>query len=143
MSGDRRQRQAMVFGNMGNDCATGVSFTRNPSTGKQNSTEYLTNAKGRRGRGCTPPRSRNWKEMPRVFRAAPITSRLERLPHIRILVLQQDKLYMPDRTGKRTTQAAIKIAVDMSRKNVSKESDHAHRTAATGPAAASVIDPKS
>ena len=40
--------QAMVFGNMGNDCATGVAFTRNPSTGKKRnlSVEYLINAQG-------------------------------------------------------------------------------------------------
>jgi pyruvate,orthophosphate dikinase len=61
--------QSMVFGNMGNDCGTGVAFTRNPSTGeKALYGEYLTNAQGETRRRTAPPTDPKLKdEMPAVF----------------------------------------------------------------------------
>lgn len=114
--------QAMVFGNMGDDCATGVGFTRNPSTGeKAFYGEYLTNAQGEdvvAGVRTPKPIVELEHEMPAVFKQLKeITNKLEQ--HYRDVqdfefTIEQDKLYMlQTRTGKRTAQAAVKIAVDM------------------------------
>ena len=123
--------QAMVFGNLGNDSATGVGFTRNPSTGKKEFYgEYLTNAQGEdvvAGIRTPKPIIQLSKEMPRVFRELKsITDNLEK--HYRDIqdfefTIEQGKLYMlQTRTGKRTAQAAVKIAVDMvGEKMITKE----------------------
>ncbi|MDX1815921.1 MAG: putative PEP-binding protein, partial [Thermodesulfobacteriota bacterium] len=123
--------QAMVFGNMGNDCATGVGFTRNPATGgKEFYGEYLVNAQGEDvvAGTRTPLRIGDMKkEMPRVFQQLErITSRLEK--HYKDLqdfefTVENGKLYMlQTRPGKRTAAAAVKIAVDMVKeKLISKE----------------------
>jgi len=114
--------QAMVFGNMGDTSATGVGFTRNPSTGaKEFYGEYLTNAQGEdvvAGTRTPHPIADLDKEMPAVYRQLrEITSRLER--HYRDIqdfefTVQDGTLYMlQTRTGKRTAHAAVKIAVDM------------------------------
>ena len=114
--------QAMVFGNMGNDCATGVGFTRNPATGEKIFYgEYLTNAQGEDVvAGIRTPHeiADLEKEMPEVYRQLKeITSRLEK--HYKDVqdfefTIEKGKLYMlQTRNGKRTAQAAIKIAVDM------------------------------
>ncbi len=114
--------QAMVFGNMGETSATGVGFTRNPSTGaKEFYGEYLTNAQGEdvvAGIRTPHPIADLEKEMPEVYRQLrDITNRLER--HYRDVqdfefTVQEGKLFMlQTRTGKRTAQAAVKIAVDM------------------------------
>ncbi len=114
--------QAMVFGNMGDDCATGVGFTRNPSTGDNKFYgEYLTNAQGEdvvAGIRTPKPISELEHEMPEVYKKLrSITSKLER--HYKDMqdfefTVQQDKLYLlQTRTGKRTAPAAVKIAVDM------------------------------
>ncbi len=114
--------QAMVFGNMGETSATGVGFTRNPSTGaKEFYGEYLTNAQGEdvvAGIRTPHPIADLEKEMPSVYRQLrEITDRLEK--HYRDVqdfefTIQEGKLYMlQTRTGKRTAQAAVKIAVDM------------------------------
>jgi pyruvate,orthophosphate dikinase len=114
--------QAMVFGNMGDDCATGVGFTRNPSTGeKVFYGEYLTNAQGEdvvAGIRTPRPIADLEKEMPAVFKQLKeITSRLEK--HYRDVqdfefTIEKGKLYMlQTRNGKRTAHAAVKIAVDM------------------------------
>lgn len=114
--------QAMVFGNMGETSATGVGFTRDPSTGKKEFYgEYLTNAQGEDVvAGIRTPRhiSNLAKEMPKVYKELKdITARLEK--HYRDVqdfefTIQEGKLYMlQTRTGKRTTAAAVKIAVDM------------------------------
>jgi pyruvate,orthophosphate dikinase len=114
--------QAMVFGNMGNDCATGVGFTRNPATGaKEFYGEYLVNAQGEDVvagiRTPRPIRDLN-KEMPRVFhQLEKITAKLER--HFQDVqdfefTVEGGRLYMlQTRSGKRTANAAMKIAVDM------------------------------
>jgi pyruvate, orthophosphate dikinase len=126
--------QAMVFGNMGEDCATGVAFTRDPSTGVNTFYgEYLVNAQGedvvagirtpqhltiegKTANGSTLPAME--EVMPEVFKQLDgVRHRLE--SHYRDMqdiefTVQQGKLYMlQTRTGKRTAAAALKIAVDM------------------------------
>jgi len=114
--------QAMVFGNMGDDCATGVGFTRNPATGaKEFYGEYLINAQGEDVVAGirTPHRITDMKkEMPRVFdQLVRITTKLEK--HYKDVqdfefTVEGGKLYMlQTRNGKRTAAAAVKIAVDM------------------------------
>ncbi len=114
--------QAMVFGNMGNNSGTGVGFTRNPATGeKEFYGEYLLNAQGEDVVAGirTPQPSKDLKnDMPVVFdQLRKITSQLEK--HYRDVqdfefTVENGKLYMlQTRTGKRTVQAALKIAVDM------------------------------
>jgi len=114
--------QAMVFGNMGDDSATGVGFTRNPATGQKTFYgEYLTNAQGEdvvAGIRTPKPIEELKKEMPKVYRQLKkITSRLEK--HYRDVqdfefTIEKGKLYMlQTRSGKRTAFAAVKIAVDM------------------------------
>jgi len=114
--------QTMVFGNMGNDCATGVGFTRNPANGeKVFYGEYLTNAQGEdvvAGVRTPKPIADLQKEMPEVYKQLrDITDRLEK--HYRDVqdfefTIEKGKLYMlQTRTGKRTAHAAVKIAVDM------------------------------
>ena len=123
--------QAMVFGNMGETSATGVGFTRNPSTGENKFYgEYLDNAQGEdvvAGIRTPKPIYELGQEMPRVFKQLKsITSKLEK--HYRDVqdfefTIQEGKLYMlQTRTGKRTAHAAVKIAVDMVKeKLISKE----------------------
>ncbi len=119
--------QTMVFGNMGDNSATGVGFTRNPSTGqKEFYGEYLTNAQGEDVvAGIRTPRhiSNLAKEMSRVYKQLKdITTKLEK--HYRDVqdfefTIQDGKLYLlQTRTGKRTTAAAVKIAVDMVKENL-------------------------
>jgi pyruvate,orthophosphate dikinase len=123
--------QAMVFGNMGNTSATGVGFTRNPATGaKEFYGEYLTNAQGEdvvAGIRTPNPIVNLQKEMPKVYKQLrDITSKLEK--HYRDVqdfefTVQENVLFMlQTRTGKRTAQAAVTIAVDMVKeKLISKE----------------------
>jgi pyruvate,orthophosphate dikinase len=114
--------QAMVFGNMGGDCATGVGFTRNPATGaKEFYGEYLINAQGEDVvAGIRTPHhiTDMKKEMPKVFdQLVRITTKLEK--HYKDVqdfefTVEAGKLYMlQTRNGKRTAGAAVKIAVDM------------------------------
>jgi pyruvate,orthophosphate dikinase len=126
--------QAMVFGNMGEDCATGVAFTRNPSTGaKEFYGEYLVNAQGedvvagirtpqqvtiagKKANNSTLPAME--EVMPSVFKQLDqVREQLEThycdMQDIEFTV-QQGKLYMlQTRNGKRTAAAALKIAVDL------------------------------
>jgi len=114
--------QAMVFGNYGNDSGTGVCFSRNPSTGKNEFYgEYLSNAQGEdvvAGIRTPEKLSALEKKHPEVYRQlVEIKNKLE--SHFRDMqdiefTIQQGKLYiLQTRTGKRTGQAAVKIAVDM------------------------------
>jgi len=114
--------QTMVFGNMGNDCATGVAFTRNPSTGKKEIFgEYLINAQGEDVvAGTRTPKNllSMKKTMPKIFQQLKkIFNKLEKkykdMQDIEFTV-ENNKLWMlQTRSGKRTSRAAIKIAVDM------------------------------
>lgn len=124
--------QAMVFGNMGDDCATGVGFTRNPSTGENKFYgEYLTNAQGEdvvAGIRTPRPIGNLKKEMPAVYQQLrTITNRLEK--HCRDVqdfefTIEKGKLFMlQTRTGKRTAQAAVKIAVEMVKEKLIKKEE--------------------
>jgi pyruvate,orthophosphate dikinase len=114
--------QSMVFGNMGDDCATGVAFTRNPSTGEHAYYgEFLVNAQGEdvvAGIRTPQPLSEMPKVMPAVYKQ--LTDVFDKLEaHYRDMqdiefTIQNDKLWMlQTRSGKRTAAAAVKIAVDM------------------------------
>jgi len=114
--------QAMVFGNIGSDSGTGVGFTRNPATGKKEIYgEYLLNAQGEdvvAGIRTPHPFSKLKEEMPQVYQElVEVVQRLE--DHYKDVqdfefTIEKGKLYLlQTRTGKRTTQAAAKIACDM------------------------------
>ena len=114
--------QAMVFGNMGADCATGVAFTRNPSTGANEFYgEFLVNAQGEdvvAGTRTPRPLDEMKKAMPDVYNAlSDVRDTLE--SHYRDMqdiefTIQQNKLYMlQTRSGKRTGEAALRMAVEM------------------------------
>ena len=114
--------QSMVFGNMGEDCGTGVAFTRDPATGeKKFYGEYLMNAQGEDVvAGTRTPHKIDQlaKDMPEVYgELVKIYQRLEK--HYRDMqdiefTVQNKKLWMlQTRTGKRTGFAAFTIAVDL------------------------------
>lgn len=114
--------QTMVFGNMGDDCATGVSFTRNPATGENKFYgEYLTNAQGEdvvAGIRTPKPIAELEYEMPDLYKQyVDIAKKLE-LGYKDVqdmeFTIEKGKLYiLQTRNGKRTAAAAVKIAVDM------------------------------
>jgi len=114
--------QTMVFGNMGNDSGTGVAFSRDPSTGeKKFYGEFLMNAQGEDVVAGirTPETLEDMKrDMPEIYnQLSEIKDKLEQ--HYKDMqdmefTIEKGKLYMlQTRTGKRTAQAAVKIAVDM------------------------------
>ena len=126
--------QSMVFGNMGNDCATGVVFTRNPSDGSNNIYgEYLINAQGedvvagtrtpqyitKKARKDAKAKDKSMEEsMPEVF--AQLEKILKKLEtHYKDMqdvefTVEKNKLWiLQTRSGKRTSKSAVKIAVDM------------------------------
>ena len=114
--------QTMVFGNMGNDCATGVSFTRNPATGENKFYgDYLVNAQGEdvvAGIRTPKPISGLETDMPDIYKQyVNIAKQLERGYHDvqdMEFTVERGKLWiLQTRNGKRTAKAAIKIAVDM------------------------------
>jgi len=114
--------QVMAFGNLGNDCGTGVAFTRNPSTGEDKLYgEYLINAQGEdvvAGIRTPQPIAALEKEMPEIYKQFADTCKLLE-KHYRNMqdiefTIERNKLYiLQTRNGKRTAQAAIKIAVEM------------------------------
>ncbi len=136
--------QSMVFGNMGNDCATGVAFTRNPSTGEKSFYgEYLINAQGEDVvAGIRTPQNITKKArldansdamsmeetMPKVYQQlVKIYKKLEKhykdMQDIEFTV-ENNKLWMlQTRSGKRTAKAAIKIAVDMVKEKLIKKEE--------------------
>ena len=114
--------QMMAFGNMGDDCGTGVAFTRDPATGeKKLMGEFLTNAQGEdvvAGVRTPMPISEMAKVLPEVYaQFQDVCKILEN--HYRDMqdmefTIQQKKLYMlQTRNGKRTASAAIRIACDL------------------------------
>jgi len=126
--------QAMVFGNMGDTSATGVAFTRNPSTGANEIYgEYLVNAQGedvvagirtpqpltaKARREAEDPNPSLEEEMPQSFaelrRIFDILERRYRDMQDIEFTIQNGKVWMlQTRSGKRTTEAAVKIAVDL------------------------------
>jgi pyruvate,orthophosphate dikinase len=134
--------QAMVFGNMGDDCATGVAFTRNPATGEKIFYgEYLINAQGEdvvAGVRTPQPVNENTKRdpthvtleevMPGPY--AELKSIYKKLEnHYRDMqdiefTIQKGKLWMlQTRNGKRTAAAAVRIAVEMVKENMINENE--------------------
>ena len=136
--------QSMVFGNMGETSATGVAFTRDPSTGDPSFYgEFLINAQGEdvvAGIRTPAPISRARADalssddapleeaMPAVYKeltdvAAKLEAHYRDMQDIEFTV-EEDKLYMlQTRTGKRTAAASLKIAVDMAREGVISENE--------------------
>jgi pyruvate,orthophosphate dikinase len=137
--------QAMVFGNMGDDCATGVCFTRDPSTGRNAFYgEYLVNAQGEdvvagirtpqpvSMAGAKPGETPMEAVMPEAYaELLRVRDTLEK--HYRDMqdlefTVQQKKLYMlQTRNGKRTVAASLKMAVDMAREGLIDESEAVRR----------------
>jgi pyruvate,orthophosphate dikinase len=136
--------QAMVFGNMGDDSATGVAFTRDPSTGEcSHYGEYLINAQGedvvagirtpqyltRAAREKAGAKAPSMEEtLPEVFgQLAEVFGKLER--HYRDMqdiefTVERSKLWMlQTRSGKRTAKAALRIAVDMANEGLISEEE--------------------
>ena len=114
--------QSMVFGNMGNECGTGVAFTRNPSTGENKLYgEYLINAQGEdvvSGVRTPQPIATLAEVMPEVYeqfvKTANILEKHYRDMQDMEFTIENRKLYMlQTRNGKRTAAAALKIAVDL------------------------------
>ena len=126
--------QSMVFGNMGTDCSTGVVFTRNPSTGENVFFgEYLINAQGEdvvagtrtpqhitiKGKISSGSKEKSMEEaMPKVFQSLKKTLfKLEKyykdMQDVEFTVENKKLWILQTRSGKRTAEAGIKIAVDM------------------------------
>jgi pyruvate, orthophosphate dikinase len=137
--------QAMVFGNMGADCATGVCFTRDPSTGENVFYgEFLVNAQGedvvagiRTPQPLSKARSKSGEvsmeeAMPAAYaELCRVREMLERhyadMQDIEFTV-QQNKLYMlQTRNGKRTTAASLRIAVDMANEGLISQQEAVKR----------------
>jgi pyruvate, orthophosphate dikinase len=128
--------QSMVFGNMGNNSGTGVAFTRNPTNGdKALYGEYLLNAQGEdvvAGIRTPSQISRLQEDLPEVYaQFLEIAHRLEK--HYRDMqdlefTVEKGHLYMlQTRSGKRTAQAAVKIAVDMVEEGLISEQEAVQR----------------
>ncbi|HEX2842033.1 pyruvate, phosphate dikinase [Hyphomicrobium sp.] len=145
--------QAMVFGNMGNTSATGVAFTRNPSTGANEIYgEYLVNAQGedvvsgirtpqaltaRARREAEDPNPSLEEEMPGSFHElklifAALENRYRDMQDIEFTI-QNGKVWMlQTRSGKRTAEAAVKIAVDMTEEGIITRDDAVLRVDPSG-----------
>ena len=136
--------QSMVFGNMGNDCATGVVFTRNPSNGTNDVYgEYLINAQGedvvagtrtpqyitKKARKEANVKDLSMEEsMPKVYKELfKILKKLEK--HYKDMqdvefTVENNKLWiLQTRSGKRTSKSAVKIAVDMVKEKLISKND--------------------
>jgi len=114
--------QSMVFGNMGDDCGTGVAFTRDPATGEKHVFgEFLRNAQGEDVvAGVRTPQSIDQlaQEFPAIYQQfEEVCSRLEghyrEMQDIEFTIQNQRLFILQCRSGKRTGQAAVKVAVDM------------------------------
>ncbi len=114
--------QSMAFGNMGDDCGTGVAFTRDPATGeKKLMGEFLTNAQGEdvvAGVRTPMPIAQMAEKFPEAYKQfVEVCSILENHYHDMQdmeFTVEHGKLYMlQTRNGKRTAQAALQIAVDL------------------------------
>jgi len=132
--------QAMAFGNMGEDCGTGVAFTRDPATGeKKLMGEFLTNAQGEdvvAGVRTPMPIAQMEEKFPAAFEQfVKVCQILEDHYHDMQdmeFTVENEKLYMlQTRNGKRTAQAALQIAVDLVKEG--------HKTEAE---AVAMIDPR-
>ena len=114
--------QSMVFGNMGDDSGSGVAFTRNPSTGESKLYgEYLINAQGEdvvAGVRTPRPIEELAHDMPDIYRqfegiARKLEAHYRDMQDIELTVERGKLFILQTRNGKRTAQAALKIAHDM------------------------------
>ena len=126
--------QSMVFGNMGSDCSTGVVFTRNPSTGENVFYgEYLINAQGedvvagtrtpqhitKKAKAAASSKEASMEEvMPKVYQdlkktLGKLETHYKDMQDVEFTVENKKLWILQPRSGKRTAEAAIKIAVDM------------------------------
>ncbi|MED4602924.1 pyruvate, phosphate dikinase [Paenibacillus validus] len=128
--------QAMVFGNLGADSGTGVLFTRNPSTGERRLYgEYLINAQGEdvvAGVRTPVPIEQLGADMPLVFdqlerTAAMLEKHYKDMQDIEFTVEQGALYLLQTRSGKRTAQAAVKVAVDMANEGLISRGDAVER----------------
>jgi pyruvate,orthophosphate dikinase len=119
--------QAMVFGNMGDDCGTGVCFTRDPSTGKKEFYgEFLMNAQGEdvvAGIRTPLPLKQLGRYLPKAYKELRgLMTKLEKhykdIQDMEFTVQEKTLYILQTRTGKRTAEAAVKIAVDMVREGL-------------------------
>ncbi len=119
--------QAMVYGNMGDDCATGVCFSRNPSNGENELYgEFLINAQGEdvvAGIRTPKPISELKKEMPEAFdllykHVQKLEKHYGNMQDIEFTIQKGTLFILQTRNGKRTGKAALKIAVDMVKENL-------------------------
>ena len=136
--------QSMVFGNMGNDCATGVVFTRNPSDGSNNIYgEYLINAQGedvvagtrtpqyitKKAKKKAKVKEASMEEsMPKVYSELyKILKKLEEhykdMQDVEFTVENKKLWILQTRSGKRTSKSAVKIAVDMVKEKLISKKD--------------------
>ncbi|MFX3633971.1 MAG: pyruvate, phosphate dikinase [Candidatus Pristimantibacillus sp.] len=124
--------QSMVFGNMGDNCGTGVLFTRNPSTGeKVLYGEYLINAQGEdvvAGVRTPLPIAKLEQEMPEVFKqlattAARLEAHYKDMQDIEFTVENGVLFILQTRNGKRTAQAAVKLAVHFTNEGILTKED--------------------
>ena len=136
--------QAMVFGNMGNDCSTGVAFTRNPSTGENSFFgEFLINAQGedvvagtrtpqyitKKAKKEARVKELSMEEtMPEVYRKlSKILKKLEThykdMQDVEFTVENKKLWILQTRSGKRTSKSAVKIAVDMVKEKLISKND--------------------
>src|SRR4051794_16200363 len=133
--------QAMVFGNMGNDCATGVCFTRDPSTGENMFYgEYLVNAQGEDGGAGirTPqPLSKSVAKpgevpleeaMPNAYKElmqvrATLEAHYKDMQDIEFTVQQKTLYMLQTRNGKRTAAASLRMAVEMAHEGLIDEKE--------------------
>jgi pyruvate,orthophosphate dikinase len=122
LEGTAVNAQTMVFGNMGDDCGTGVAFTRNPSTGENKFYgEFLVNAQGedvvagiRTPRSCDEMTAWNKKAYQELLKIKKILEKHYKDMQDIEFTIERGTLYMlQTRTGKRTGAASVKIAVDM------------------------------
>lgn len=124
--------QAMVFGNMGDDSCTGVAFTRSPSTGENKFYgEYLINAQGEDivAGIRTPDNIESLaKKMPKIYKELMgIRAKLEKhykdMQDIEFTVQKQKLFILQTRSGKRTGEAAVRIAVEMVKEGMITKND--------------------
>ncbi|MEM3450733.1 MAG: pyruvate, phosphate dikinase [Candidatus Woesearchaeota archaeon] len=124
--------QAMVFGNLGDDSATGVAFTRNPSTGQNEFYgEFLINAQGEdvvAGIRTPKPISELKKEMPETYEQLlqvrkKLESHYKDMQDIEFTVERGKLFLLQTRSGKRSAYAAVKIALDMLEEGIISEEE--------------------
>jgi pyruvate, orthophosphate dikinase len=130
--------QAMVFGNMGDDCGTGVAFTRNASTGENHVFgEFLMNAQGEdvvAGVRTPHPLSELERDNPAIYRQFEETCKVleghyKDMQDIEFTIERNKLFILQCRSGKRTGTAAVKIAVDMVNEGLISKEDAVLRVA--------------